>query len=437
MSQRLKQLFQQQQEDRDVLTVSEEESSLLFSEAMALKASIEKDFEYIARVEDLTDALEDLKEAAASIESAGYNDLFLIETAVRAAVAGSDLQVDDVMPGLEQYQNTQVSTEALGDTVLKMWQATQKALEKTWKKIDSFFDKVFPSVGRVRKASDKLRDRAEQYADREVQVKSTELGPEINALSVNYKAPKTDKDILDVLDNLQKQCDALFGRQVSVVAKAGQAIAKAVKDFDPARPEDSLESVTNAALELDFKAASNLIGAKTVKDKRFDDRSEVFKGPDLAGNSAIYLVRSAEVSPSALGRAEAARRRTAELKDSSDKERESIKGGTITTISPASALAIRTAILRLCQSIEDYTSGAALESVKSAQQSIREAVSSASSKMKGDDVSQTAVAHYRSAANFASSYARWATSPNTSLISTVLAASRAAITAANKSLSNY
>lgn len=419
------------------VSVSEEEASNALTEALEQHAEIESDFDLIARSEDITDALEDLKEVVDSIESASYNDLLLVETTVRAAVAGSNVQVEEILPSLESYAGTKISTEALSDTILRMWESTSKALDKTWKKIESFFDKIYPSVGRVTKQAEKLKERAEDLADREVQVKSTELGPEINALAVDYKAPKNEKDILAALDELQKQCDALFGRQVENVAKVGSSIAKAIKAFDPEKPEESLESVTNAALELDFKASSNLIGAKTVKDKRYDEKAEVFKGPDLPGNKAIYLVRNAEVSDSALGRAEAARMRSATMRFVSDKERDALRGGTIATMSPASALSIRSAVQKLCKSIEDYSAGSGLKAVMKSQEEIRAAISSTAAKMKKDGVSQTAVAHYRSATNFASSFARWGSSPNTSLVSLALTASRAAITAANKSLSNY
>lgn len=417
------------------LTDTEAES--LACECVRDLADVEKGFEDIARMEDLGDALTDIYDVANGLESATFDHLLLIEAGIRSAVAGSDVRSDEVMPGLENCLNETVTTEGLGETVLKMWEGTAKVLDKTWKKLESFYDKIYPSVSRILKQTTRLRDRAEETAGQELQIKSTEIGPEVNALAINYKAPKNEKDIQEALQLLQSQCGALFGRQVGKLAEVGENIAKALGDFDPENPEDSLEKVTDAAMGLDLKAVSDLIGAKSDKDKRFSDKSEVFKGPDLPGNKSVFLVRDSEVSDSALGRAEASRRRSATIRYTSDKDREVLKGATVTTVTPAGVLSVCSDIRSLCSIIEDHSTGKELEKAKQAQRSIREAISKTTAKVKRDDVSETAVAHWRSATSFASAYARWVTDPNTSLVSLSMAACRSAITIANKSLSNY
>lgn len=78
--------------------ISMEEEALLVGEAGEDLAQAEAEITEVERVEDLADALEDLAEVADTITEAQPADLAMVETATRAALAGTDVEVEEVIP---------------------------------------------------------------------------------------------------------------------------------------------------------------------------------------------------------------------------------------------------------------------------------------------------------------------------------------------------
>lgn len=417
--------------------LTEEETLLLSVDAAQDLVEIEQDFNQIRRVEDLVDGLEDLGRIAAGIESAQYSDLLLVETAARLAVAGSDLTLNEITPGLEQYHNAKISTESIQELAQALWEGVKGALDRVWKKINDFFTRMLTTIPRTRKAVERLRERAQSKADGKVKENKTALGPEVNALALAHKAPANEKDILTALTELKRQNNAFFGKHLETVVKVGGALAGAIEKFDPAKPEGSLERINNAALALDLATSSALSKATKVEDRRFEPSATVMASAPLPGNRSVFFTQNLSEGDSVLGKAEALRYRQAIVKPTLERPKAELSEGTITTLQSSDILDICDLCDQLLDQLERYRKSecvTAIEKTKGELAKACEKATKAVDAFEGSNV--TPKIYLRSTINYNSSYLRWASQPQTSLMSLTLAACRAAVTIANKSLSN-
>lgn len=418
--------------------ISMEEEVLMTGEAAEDLAQAETEISEVERVEDLADALEDLAEVAETIEEATPTDLAMVETAARAALAGSDVEVEEVLPALESYAGTRISVETIRDTARRLWDNIVEMLKKVWEKVEGFFYKMVGTIPRLRKAAEALKDRAEATVGKTVEEQKTKLGGEAGTLSLDGKAPKGAADVLSALGAVKDQGQAVFGKYATTLAKAGENMASAISDFDIEKAEESLLKVCNAATGVGISEIAKLCKAVSTSDTRWRS-GEASMAPALPGGKSIIFVSGKLSKEEALAYAEGMRRTYAEVVQTSAKKQDAVRSAELSTMSTGDAIAVAEQVLAICDQIEEYQRGKGAKDIAKARDKMKEAGAKATKSMEKSrkDAGAAPIAQYKAAINFNVAYGRWATTPMGSLASISLAACRAAIVVANKSLSNY
>lgn len=422
--------------------ISMEEEALLVGEAGEDLAQAEAEMTEVERVEDLADALEDLAEVADTITEAQPADLAMVETATRAALAGTDVEVEEVIPALESFKGTTISTEGLRETARRLWDNIVEMLKKVWEKLEGFFYKLVGSIPRLRKSAEDLKTRAENVTGKAVEETKHQLGGEAGSLAVDGKAPKNAAEVLNALGTVKSQGEVVFKKYAGSLAKAGENMAQALADFEIEKAEEGLNKVVNAASTIAVDEIAKLCNATLTNDPRW--RSGDAKiAPALPGGKSIVFVVPGDKpdagSGSALSKADYARRRYAEVVMTSSKKTDAIRSGEFTTMGANDAIAIADAILGICDTVEEFQRGKGQKDLGKARDKLKDAGSKATAKLEKSRKDQGAapIAHYKSAINFNVAFGRWATSPMGSLASLSLTACRAGLVVANKSLSQY
>ena len=121
------------------ITVSFEEEAILVEGAANDLADAQQTQAEVGRVEDIVDGLEDLAAVADQIETATPTDVAMVDTAQRLALAGSDVDSEEVTPSLESFVGRTISTEGIKELAWKLWESLKKTLKKIWSKIEGFF----------------------------------------------------------------------------------------------------------------------------------------------------------------------------------------------------------------------------------------------------------------------------------------------------------
>ena len=423
----------------DLPVISMEEEVLMTGEAADDLAQAETEISEVERVEDLADALEDLAEVAETIEEATPTDLAMVETAARAALAGSDVEVEEVLPALESYAGTRISVETIRDTARRLWDNIVEMLKKVWEKVEGFFYKIVGTIPRLRKAAEALKDRAEATVGKSVEEAKTNLGGEAGTLAVGKAGPKTAGDVMGALDAVASQGEVVFKKYAATVADAGEKMASAIGEFSIEKPEESLKKVVQASRALKLEEISKLCSAKATNDTRWPNGVASLAPALPGGKSIVYVLGHFDESAGALAGAEARRRTYAEVVQTEAKKGDSIRSGEISTLSTGDAIAIAEKVLGICDQIEEYQRGKGAKDIAKARDKMKDAGAKATKAMEKDrkDAGAAPIAQYKAAINFNVAYGRWATTPMGSLASISLATCRAAIVVANKSLSNY
>lgn len=426
--------------NRDPLPmISMEEEALLVGEAGEDLAQAEAEITEVERVEDLADALEDLAEVADTITEAQPADLAMVETATRAALAGTDVEVEEVIPALESFKGTTISTEGLRETARRLWDNIVEMLKKVWEKLEGFFYKLVGTIPRLRKSAEDLKARAEATVGKAAEETKHQLGGEAGTLAVGGKAPKNAAEILASLGVVRQQGDAVFKKYAGTLAKAGEQMASAISDFDIEKANEGLARVCTAATAVGISEVAKLCNASLTNDPRWRS-GEAKMAPALPGGKSIVFVAGQLADKSnPLSYADGIRRTYAEVVMTSSKKTDAIRSAEFTTMNTADAIAIADAILGICDVVEEFQRGKGQKDLGKARDKMKEAGAKATAKLEKSRKDQGAmpISYYKSAINFNVAYGRWATSPMGSLASLSLTACRAALVVANKSLSQY
>lgn len=426
--------------NRDPLPmISMEEEALLVGEAGEDLAQAEAEITEVERVEDLADALEDLAEVADTITEAQPADLAMVETATRAALAGTDVEVEEVIPALESFKGTTISTEGLRETARRLWDNIVEMLKKVWEKLEGFFYKLVGTIPRLRKSAEDLKARAEATVGKAAEETKHQLGGEAGTLAVGGKAPKNAAEILASLGVVRKQGDAVFKKYAGTLAKAGEQMASAISDFDIEKASDGLQRVCTAAIAVGISEVAKICDATVTNDPRWR-AGEAKMSPALpGGKSIVFVAGQLTDKTNPLAYADGIRRTYAEVVMTSSKKQDAVRNGEFTTMNTSDAIAIADAILGICDVVEEFQRGKGQKDLAKARDKMKEAGAKATAKLEKSRKDQGAVpiSYYKSAINFNVAYGRWATSPMGSLASLSLTACRAALVVANKSLSQY
>ncbi len=422
--------------------ISMEEEALLIQESAGDLAEAESEIEDATELADTSDALEDLAMVADGIDEASENEVALVEAGVQLATAGSELEVEDVAPGLESYIGRRISTEGIKETARAIYDAIVRAIKKFWDKIKAFFRKTVGTLANLKRSAEKLRSRAGDCQGKTPKEKQIEVGSEINALSTDFKAPKTGKAIVDLIGTTAKLLDESLDGHNASAAKIGEKLADALNDFDAddaASAKTSLGKVCAA-----FNAGSDTVFSGSKSQTSVDTRYPSGKGinyqvvENIPGNRILVITKRFRQEGDPMATATALRGTKAHLASCTDKDKDPISDATISVVTPAESEQLADKIIDMVTVIAAYENGKGRKDADKARERVEKAMAKAKDRMdkvKADDAG--VVSAYRAGLNLVPTFIHLAGQIPAQMTSVALAASRAAIVVANKSLAQY
>ena len=422
--------------------ISMEEEALLIQESAGDLAEAEAEIEDAQELADTSDALEDLAMVADGIDEASENEVALVEAGVQLATAGSDLEVEDVAPGLESYIGRRISTEGIKEISRNIYEAIVRAIKKFWEKIKAFFRKTVGTLANLRRSAEKLRSRAGDCQGKTPKEKQIEVGGEINALCTDFKAPKTGKAIVDLISSTAKLLDASLDGHNANAAKVGEKLADALNDFDADDAAAAKASLGKVCMAFTAGGTSNFPGAKTQSsvDTRYPTGTGISYQvvENVPGNRILVITKHSQTAGDNMAIAAALRGSKAHLASCTDKDKDPVTDATISTVTPAEAEQLADKIIDMVTVIATYENGKGRKDADKARERVEKAMAKAKDRMdkvKADDAG--VVSAYRAGLNLVPTYIHLAGQIPAQVTSVALAASRAAIVVANKSLSQY
>lgn len=416
-------------------TTSLEEDTILITDAAQDLSRVDNQLNEVQRLSDIATTLDDVVKIGSCIESASMNDLFMVETAARMALAGSDVPVTDLAPGLENYEGRKLSLEGIRSFIDGIWKVIVDSVKAVWRSVSDFYRKIFGTIPSMRRALAKIKAKAEDSTDdwnREAKLK---LGVEIGKLVRDDKLPKFGGEIVEGLDILAQHVDFYLGEFTQSAADVYDRASDHMARFDADNVQESLNLISAEAIKLSATHIPGGMGLKPVKDPRMAD-GEYFSLPHLPGNRTMFVRKvniPDETKP--VDRASAIQQTTAQLRDSKSRLK-IIKqdSGEIDTPSSADILQMVAIMTNICDRVEKYGRSKERESIDNAKETLLKVSDDLVSRSKQIEATDTALPYYRAAIKYNSFLTTAVVRPVSELVSLSLNVNRAAIVVCEKTL---
>ena len=387
-----------------VRMLSLEEEMLMVDEAAQDESQVERDLSESERVIEVSDALEDVAVVADGIEAATPGEVALIDTASQMAVAGTDIEPEQVVPAMESFMGKRIATETIRDTAKTIWENIQAFLTKVWNQIVAYF-RVGAVVTMVEKRIDALEKKIKDLGKLKEGAKPIKL--KSSFLALDGKVVKNVGELDKGLKTITSAAAFVFGENADHVAKNGEALAAVIGKFTPENHAEVMKELLEKF--LDFNAWMD-IGSMDKDDGDY----QVKVGPSLLGGGRLvqrmYKPKDGATSP--LGALERFRKSGITLDAGSDPAPAEAEFATLTVSQMESALKDAKDILK---QLKDFHAGARLDKLKKAGDALKAASKKATAeiaKIKQDDKGQSAVINdYRAALNLNVAFTRWVQTP--------------------------
>lgn len=386
-----------------VRMLSLEEEMLIVDEAAQDEAQVERDLSESERVIEVSDALEDVAVVADGIEAATPGEVALIDTASQMAVAGTDIEPEQVVPAMESYMGKRISTEGIRETARTIWENIQAFLTKVWNQIVAYF-RVSAVVPMVEKRIASLEKKVKELGKLKEGAGNIKL--KSGFLAVKGKVVTSVADLGKAFTTIEKTAEFVFGTNADEVAKRGEELAGVIGKFTA---ENHAEVMKELLEKFEGFKKMTIEGSKAGKDGDYN----LDIGPELLGGGQI-IQRNYEpaAGSSPLGSLERFRKSGIMLSGGSEPS-PAEQEFPVLTISEMEAMLDDAK--KLLKTLKDFHAGARLNKLKKASDSLKAASKKASgeiSKIKQDDKGQAAVVNdYRAALNLNVAYTRWVQSP--------------------------
>lgn len=427
-------------EDQPVLSLEEEQ--VVASEVANTEAEIATDLGETDRVLEVSDALEDLAVVADGITEATPAETALMEVAGNMAVAGSDIEAEEIVPSMESFRGTRISTEGLRETAATMWKNILEFLKKVWAKIEAFFYKIFGLVPGLRRRVASLEKSVDEATGLKLENNKFKVTSGVAALCVDYKPIKNEAELKAGLKDLREAADFIYKTKLSGDAKAGEKMADIIGDFDPEK--DAAAQVTEMvkAVGAHIKASANVPGSSTAPSGYTG--FAVKAGAQLMGNTRLVSkLYNEQGDKSVLGALDRVRHSGVEFATARE------KAGTIpgdfefATLSLAGCSAILKDVENLLDSVEEYKRGKSSKEVAAAKKKMETASEKAgkafekSGNGEPDSKERAAMPYYKGLLNMNAAFVRWVQQPAVPFTRHALTAASAALMVVQKSVAQY
>lgn len=392
-------------------TVSLEEEQIMTSDAADLAAEIHQELNECDRNLEISDALEDLAIIADQIEQASPVEIALIEKVGDMAVAGTDIEAEQVVPSMESFKGKRIAVEGFKDTAATIWKNIQAFLKSIWDKIEKFFYNIFGVIPNVQKRLDQLEEKIQAAQNRTPRGTVFEVstgganGSIVNRLSINGQLFRNDNELKAEVMRLHEHTIFCYGPNIAIKNILGKEIASVIEAFDPAGDLDAQAMRIVHAYHSFYKKSSLPGSAK----KSTSGMYELINGETMFGGASLIGKVYQQNEPSILGTLE--RLRHSNIQFENGKDRAGHQSGGSTNMPIVSLTTMSLVVKQMKQMLtllEEYKRGPHSKAVASTRKQLEAASKKAQATFgKGDETSSNAsVQYFRSMLNFNAAYAR-------------------------------
>lgn len=401
--------------------ISMEEEAIMIDEGSQAAAECDQDLKEAERIVEVSNALEDLAVVAGSKEDLTDDEARLMENAGDMAVAGTDIEPDEIVPSMESFRDPEtkkisgkLAMENFREKAERLWQNIKRILKEIWEKITQFFYKIFGTIPRRRKALKSLRDKVEAtHSMQRDQAKFTVAGSRF--MFTGNSAVKTGGAYSNAVKEFVTTGEWVYGQYVTHLKGLAETVAKGLENFDVDKPAEATNMVAEALVrEGKNKKVPGQGGyAGNARWTNF----EVAKGHDLLGGVSLFsLAPKVTGDHGELAVLDHARQAVIQLAPSNDKASANNQSIEFQTLTQSESLGLIKELETLLDAMEAYQRGKVKGEIESAKKKIADASEKAEkageAKRGSEDAGErAAVPHYKALVQFNVALARWIQSP--------------------------
>lgn len=210
---------------------------------------IASDMDEVRRLSDIADSLEDTVMAMESITKADFNHLRLVEAVLNAAHAGTSQRADGVIPSLENYAGSTISTEGVVNTIKNILEQIRRILRELWHKIKDFFITLFNEVGRLKFRIQYVSTLLDEIDGKEPEQDTVTLGNTAYGVCTEQGIPQNARAVVISLMDMLNQTRAVRQHYVPQLIAIGEGLARTLPQWpnDPERNKLWLEQLNSIA----------------------------------------------------------------------------------------------------------------------------------------------------------------------------------------------
>jgi len=401
--------------------ISMEEEAIMIDEGSQAAAECDQDLKEAERIVEVSNALEDLAVVAGSKEDLSDDEARLMEHAGDMAVAGTDVEPDEIVPAMEAFRDKEtgkisgkLAMENFREKAERLWQNIKRILKEIWEKIAQFFYKIFGTIPRRRKALKSLAEKVEATHSMQRDKAKFTVGASRFMFTGNT-AVKTGGALEAAVKEFVATGQWIYGDYVSHVKGLAESVAKGLDSFDVEKPAEATKMVAEA-LVREGKGRKVPGQGSYAGNSRWTN-FEVAKGHDLLGGVSLFsLAPKAAEGVGDLAVLDRSRQAVIQLAPSSEKASGNNNAIEFQTLTQAESLGLIKELEKLLDSMEQYQRGKVKGEIESAKKKIADASEKAEkageAKRGSEDAGErAAVPHYKALVQFNVALARWIQSP--------------------------
>lgn len=398
-------------------TISLEEEQLLLADAADLASDINQELNEVDRLSDVSNALEDLAAVADQIEQASPTEIALIETAGDVAVAGTDIEAEEVIPSLESYRGKKIATETIRARAATIWKNIQQFLKSVWEKIEKFFYSIFGTIPNTRRRLQKLKEKVDGSHAKsprgtmfEVSTDSAaEMLSVVNRLMINKRVPRNDSEFMGSLDRLHEMTKYVYGPNIVNRNTLGNEIADAIEQFDAAGDLDrQAERIIAACTDFNRKQKIPGLGSNVPSGSY-----TLIVGDELIGGGKIVYKEYAQniQDKSHLGVLERLRHSGMLFEPSGTRGSKPLGKVNLPIVSLNTLSSMIVELGQMLTLLEEYKRSPASRTVDATKKRLENVSKKAAANYDKLDPSAASMQYYKAMVSFNGAYSRWISEP--------------------------
>lgn len=337
------------------VTASLEEDAVLVNEAAQELSTVDTELHHIRHMQDIANTFDDIIKYSPAIDRAEPIDLLMVKAAAQLAVAGSDVEVHEIVPSIERYRGRTINMESFRSFLSGVWRSIVEALKRVWAATTAFLSAVIGTVPRMRFFLNRMISKLEATDRQSAWPESVTVGVELYALSVKDKLPKNVNEILERVDVLSEHVEFYLGEYLDTAKMVYNDLALGLEHYDEDNPESALNALSDDAIALANRNTPLTLSKKAVADPRFSSTNYV-QLPPLPGDRSIFIRRAAIPSGAEpLVRAEAIQLNVPTIQDTRHyRKAVEYQENTLKTPDAASLVKLCNACLVMCDYVVRY-----------------------------------------------------------------------------------